>query len=443
MTKNNPPGYPLPDGDLGEDEIVCQLVYLPDRPEYWQALLAAVHYFSTWTAWERDDDKRGKDAAANWRDAFELTIGCWRMTCLEDLTQTVTDILELLQTRKDCCDDNITYLPVDEIETDIIPFEGDPPEVYGETEIVDWDDWAEHVCYNAHLYVDYLAHAGDSLWDATKNSSIIIGLVAAILALLAFSGIGLPIAYGLAAGIVSGIVLGGQIATFAGTFEAIEEARDDIVCAIINGTGLAEAVEDALSSGLDWDLFYQVIPYESALAIIYEGGHEEEYLPAETRDDCDCAPPEEHIAIFTMTGELEDAWLGGDPTAPWDSLGGGSIIINPAQATNEMTVESIRAHMSLGTEAGDKIFISKIELTWRCSIDTGLARITVWGDDSYTQNIDFGPDTAHIWHDGLETWLEEPFECSHPLTVFRVSRLASFNAVWFDNIKIYFTTEVV
>ncbi|GAH78283.1 unnamed protein product, partial [marine sediment metagenome] len=166
MTQTNPPGYPLPDGELGDDDLVCQLVYLPNRPEYWQALLAAVHYFSTWKAWERDDDKRGKDAAANWRDAFELTIGCWRMTCLEELTETVTDILELLQTKKDCCDDNVTYDIVEDIETDIVPFEGDAPEVYGETEIEDWDEWAEHVCYNAHLYVDYLAHAGDTIWEA-------------------------------------------------------------------------------------------------------------------------------------------------------------------------------------------------------------------------------------------------------------------------------------
>lgn len=288
MAQKNNPGYPLPSGELGEDEIVCQLVYLPDRPEYWQALLAAIHYMSTWRAWARDDDKRGKDAAANWRAAFELTIGCWRMTCLEELTQTVTDILELLQTRKDCCDDNITYLPTEGIETDIIPNVGDPPDLYGETGIEDWDEWASHVCYNAHQYVDYLKHAGDTLWDAAKSSSIIIGLVAALLTLLAFSDIGLPIAFGAAATIVTGIVLGGTIATFAGSEDALESARQDIVCAILEGTGLSDAVETALGSGLDWDLFYQFVDYESAISIIYEGGAFGEYLPVETREDCGC-----------------------------------------------------------------------------------------------------------------------------------------------------------
>lgn len=300
MTQKNIPGYPLPSGELGEDEIVCQLIYLPNRPEYWQALLASVHYLSTWRAWDRDADKRGKDAASNWRAAFELTIGCWRMTCLEELTATVTDILELLQTRKDCCDDNITYLPVDPITTDIVPDEGDPPDFYGETAVSDWPDWEEHVCYNAHKYVDYLAHAGDQLYIAVENNSIFLGLIAALLTLLSFSGIGLPIAFGLAAAVVAGLALGGTIVTFEETEASIEASRDLIVCAILRNSGLGEAVETALSSGLDWDLFYQFIPYESALATIYEGGIGTEYLPTETRDDCFC---EEELLVYGVGGD--------------------------------------------------------------------------------------------------------------------------------------------
>ena len=311
VKQKNPPGYPLPTGALGEDDIVCQLVYLPDRPEYWQALGAALHYFSTWKAWERDDDKRGKDAASNWRAAFELTIGCWRMTCLQELTETVQHILELLASRKDCCDDNVTYLPTEPITTDIEPEVGDPPDYYGETAVSDWDDWYEHVCYNAHKYVDYLAHAGNQLADASLSSSIFIGLIAALLSLLAFSGIGLPIAFGVAAGIVSGIVLTGTAVTFDDTEDSIEASRDLIVCAIIQNTGLADAIEDALESGLDWDLFYQFIDYESALAVIYEGGIGTEYLPSEVDDSCFCSDllvygvggSGQTCATYTKTGD--------------------------------------------------------------------------------------------------------------------------------------------
>ena len=288
MTQKNVPGYPLPDGELGDDEIVCQLVYLPNRDEYWQALLAAVHYLSTWRAWKRDTDKRGQAAAANWREAFELTIGCWRMACLDELTQDVNDILELLQAKKDCCDDNITYLPTPEITTDIEPNVGDPPEEYGETEVEDWDEWLEHVCYNANLYVDYLAHAGDTMFVAFAESGIVIGLIAALLALLAASGIGLPISFALSLAVTSGIIGGGTLATFAGSEDAIEDARNAIVCAILQGRSLSAAVETALESGLDWDLFYQFIDYDSALSIIYEGGYAGDFLPSETSDSCVC-----------------------------------------------------------------------------------------------------------------------------------------------------------
>lgn len=306
MTQKNPPGYPLPDGELGEDEIVCQLVFLPDRPEYWQALLGAIHYMSTWLAWERDSGKRGKDAAANWREAFELTMGCWRMTCLEDLTTTVTDILELLQNKKDCCDDNITYLPVDPIDTDIIPGDGDPPATYGETAVSDWLEWMEYLCFSAHKYVDYLAHAGNSMMEATRNSAIAIGVIAAILGLLAFSGIGLPIAFGLAAAVVSGLILGGTIAMFDDTEADIEAARDDIVCAILMGGSLADAVEDALGSNAAWDLFFQFIQYDDAIAVMYEGGYEDEFLEATTRDDCFCVEDFEMFSPPGQDGTVDD-----------------------------------------------------------------------------------------------------------------------------------------
>lgn len=287
MTQKNPPGYPLPAGELGEDELVCQLIYLPDRPEYWQALYFALHYFTTWRAWERGLDKRGKDAAANWRVAFELTSECWRMTCLEDLTTTVEDILELLQTKKDCCDDNVHYLPTEEVGTEIDPGVGDPPENYGETPVEDWDEWNQYLCYSAHKYVDYLAHTGSEMFFLMEVGTIGLGVVAAFLALLAASGVGLPIAFGTAVAIVGGIALLGTITTFLNSAEAIESARDNIVCAIMLNGDLAGAVETALSSGIDWDLWYSWVPYDTAKAIMYEGGHDGEYLPAELRDDCD------------------------------------------------------------------------------------------------------------------------------------------------------------
>ena len=285
MTQNMP-GYPLPSGELGEDEIVCQLVYLPDRDEYWQALFAAIHFMSTWTAWERDDSKRGKDAAANWREAFEMTVECWRMACLDDITDRMDIIIDMIGLKKDCCDDNLTYSPQTEVVTEIEPEEGDAPDYYGETAVTDWDDWLEHVCYNAHVYVDTLIHQAEQMDAATVTVSWTIGLIAAGLAALSFVGIGLAVVYGLAALTAGGLISAVTEGVFSSTASDIETARDDIVCALLQGTSLSDAVEGALSSGLDWDLFFQFADYDSATAIIYDGGYGTEYLSAETKDDC-------------------------------------------------------------------------------------------------------------------------------------------------------------
>lgn len=307
--KKPEPGYPLPAGGLGEDEIVCQLVYLPDRPEYWQALFAAVHYFSTWRAWERDEGKRGKDAAANWREAFELTMGCWRMTCLEDLKADVAGILALLQGKKDCCDDNVTYGPQREVETEIDPGVGDPPELYGETEVEDWDEWMQHVCYNAHKYVDAMILQADTFSDAVGNSFLTLGLIAAALAILSFTGIGLPVAYALAAIALVGLLDAG-VGAFLTAGDDIEDARQEIVCVFLQGTSVRDAVEDALGdSSAEW-LLFQLVDYESATAIVYEGGYDGEYLPADKKEDClECGYDqvlEEDFTLHIPYGSLVD-----------------------------------------------------------------------------------------------------------------------------------------
>ena len=288
MTQKNPPGYPLPDGVLGNDEIVCQLVFLPNRPEYWQAFLGAIGYMATWTAWERDASKRGKDAASNWREANELTMECWRMACLEELQDNVAAILALLGMKKDCCDDNIVYFDAPIPTTEIVPDEGTEPDYYGETAVTDWDDWKEHVCYNANIYVDNLKSISDEINSVVTSAIVNIGIVAAALVLAAFVGLVFPVAYAEAAALVAGLLAGATILTFADTADDIETARSSIVCALLEGRSLADAVEDALSSDTAWDVFFQFIDYDKATAVIYEGGYSGQYLSAETLATCDC-----------------------------------------------------------------------------------------------------------------------------------------------------------
>lgn len=289
MTQKNLPGYPLPSGELGSDEIVCQLVFLPDRDEYWQALLGAISYMSTWTAWERDSGKRGKDAAANWREAFELTIGCWRMSCLEQLQQDVSDILALMRNTDSCCGDIITYGDSTTYITIIIPGDGDPPEYYGETEVEDWDEWNQYLCHNSNLWIDELINAAETVAAALSTGGMSIGLLAAILAAIAFFVVGGVLALPILMLILFGLGTGTSAVIFSDAATDIEDARDDINCAIITGRSVSAAVEEALSSGTAWDLLFKFIDYDSAVAILYEGGDgDETYLEAELDDSCDC-----------------------------------------------------------------------------------------------------------------------------------------------------------
>ncbi len=287
MTKNQP-GYPLPAGELGEDEIVCQLVYLPDRAEYWQALLAAIHYMSTWRAWERDSNKRGKDAASNWREAFELTMGCWRMTCLEQLQSDVANILAYLRNTDPCCDTNITYYDSSTHITVIVPGVGDPPETYGETAVEDWDEWSEYLCHNANLWVDELIRAANTMDSALSTGGLTIGLLAAILTAIAFFVVGGVLALPILMTILFGLTVGVSATVFADAADDLETNRDFIVCALVQGQSVSTAVMAALNSGTAWDTLYQFIDYDSATAILYNGGDGETYLEAETDDTCAC-----------------------------------------------------------------------------------------------------------------------------------------------------------
>jgi hypothetical protein len=285
--KSNP-DYPLPTGELGEDEIVCQLVYLPNRPEYWQALLTELHFLTTWQAWERDEDKRGKDAASNFRDAFELTMGCWRMTCLEDLQANVAAILALMQTGVCCDGENITYGDSTVYITTINPGVGDDPTYYGETAVADWEEWLEYLCYSANAWVDNLVAQANQAETALGVGGMTVALLAYMIASIAYYIVGGTFNASVTMLGVINMVAGYTTDLFGDAADNIEAARDEIVCAVMLGGDVSVAVEDALSSGTAWDLFYSLIDYESAVAILYEGGDGETYLEAEKLDTCNC-----------------------------------------------------------------------------------------------------------------------------------------------------------
>jgi hypothetical protein len=282
-------GYLLPAGDAYTDDIACTLVFYPNKDEYRRALLGSLHYLATWLAWERDTAKRGKDAARAWKDANELTMECWQMACLEQLQADVAAIRQMMSLLGYCCDGSITYGPPTVVDPPFIPGVGDPPATYGETTIADWDDWTEYACYNADAYVDFLIQQAESFAAVAQNSAWTIGLVAAGLALLSFTGIGLPIAYALASTVLFGLLQAGS-GIFDDVAEDIEANRTEIRCAILQGDSLQAAVGDAIgTSSPAWLALFQFVDYGSAASIIQSGGYGTEYLPAEASTVCgDC-----------------------------------------------------------------------------------------------------------------------------------------------------------
>lgn len=286
-------GYPLPDGDAFTEEMECAIVYYPAKAEYRQALLGSISFLATWRAWQRDTGKRGKDAALAWSNALELTMGCWNMACIETLIENQEFMMEWMATHSlDCCE-GTTYGDTTIITTIIIPYVGDPPAFYGETAISDWDDWSQHVCFNAHAWVDLLIENALVLEEGLLAGGIGMGMLAYVLAGVAFIATGgllaIPV---IMLGAASLLTLEGS-GIFSAAADDLETARDDIVCALISGLDVGEAIEDAIGSGLAWTTVFSLLDYSTPTAILYEGEGLDSYLPSDTSEACDCEQPPE------------------------------------------------------------------------------------------------------------------------------------------------------
>ena len=195
----------------------------------------------------------------------------------------------MLRNQDACCGDIITYYDNSTYITIIVPGDGDPPDYYGETAVADWDEWSEYLCHNANLWVDELVRAGETIATALSTGGITIGLLAAVIAAITFFVVGGVLALPLLMVVVFGLSVEVSSTVFDTAAEDIEDARDEIICAILTGRSVSDAVENALSSSVPWDLLYNYIDYDSATAILYEGGDgDTQFLEAEKDDTCSC-----------------------------------------------------------------------------------------------------------------------------------------------------------
>jgi hypothetical protein len=261
-------GYPLPDGDCYTEELCPVLICVPNKLEYFRALRGSLDYLGTWVAWQRDAEKRGRDAAAAWKYANEMSGLGEEMGCLDELIEKLDEIIGLIAFKKDCCDDNLVYGGQESFETDIVPGVGDYPEEWGGEELESWDDWYGYVCYAANTWVDALVSSAGSIDSLLSISGLSLGAVAAILSAVVFFTF-LPVSLPVAAGILSAL-LGLSTLAFSGVAESIESARQDIVCAVILNLDVQSVVESAVGS-VAWAAFFQFIDYDTVIANLYTG----------------------------------------------------------------------------------------------------------------------------------------------------------------------------
>lgn len=285
-------GYLLPNGECFTDEYECCLVAIPAKDEYRRAFFGALDYFGTWRAWERDTEKRGKDAALAWVNATEITRECWEMGFCDDMLTTLQNI-ELLLSNKECCGGSTTVGDTIVTTTVIVPGVGGDPTEWGETPVADWDEWSEYVCYYANKFVDDLIASAETLDTVAEIGAWTVEFFANILRVMQFLTLVYPVSYAAALSLRDSFTSAGDLSdSFDSVAAAFEAGRNDIVCAFMTGSSVSDAVESVLDDATLWTLLYQFNNYDATQALVYEGSVDGEvYLPPIKRDDCECLVP--------------------------------------------------------------------------------------------------------------------------------------------------------
>jgi len=192
-------------------------------------------------------------------------------------------------------------------------------------------------------------------------------------------------------------------------------------------------------------LFYQFVDYDSAIAIIYEGGYGTEYLPSETRDDCLCAA-DVHF-LFTWPTDA-DGWVHGQLVWIWDVR---QFITGTPDATGQWKYQVVWNWDQLSARFGFDlpVVFDQVRFKFYNNPDVGepirhLIQISVYGvsPTGYTSETYDTDDFAHSeWHQII--WnLPEPLTSGHlegaiKVTMYRYSPVNDFQRIWFDDFGFY------
>jgi hypothetical protein len=408
-------GYLLPDGDAFTDDMLCCMVYVPNKVEYRRAFFGALDYFGTWIAWERDEGKRGKDAARAWMIANALTRECWEMGC-DDMLSTLQDIRNILLQQK-CCggDTYVTYNQNTVVTTTISPDVGDYPTTWGEdTEIESWDEWKQYVCYHAQAFVDTLIEIAGNFNAVTSVAGWYIEFIGwAFTKLTYLWPVFVPVQWNVQylQSIVDGIIFVWPDIDFEDLADRFEAAREDIVCAIMLDGDIESEVQAAVDSTVLWNLIFQWVDYQSMKSAIYSGEVEGiGYLPPGTSEACECVEESEYTALFPFLTTIE-GWVNQyssqwnwNPSAGYSGGTGGGVRVNYS-VSDYFGLGSywlgVKAGVSPSIVADDSVFVKKFSLWYRSTAaspnGTSLKVQVLQGNGSAVQFEVTLPRTYNVW----------------------------------------------
>ena len=324
---------------------------------------------------------------------------------LSDLIQYIDDIETLLRELKavSCCPgDTVTYLPIVPPDDPGYDWDGtEYPTTYGEEETVDdFDDYRELLCGFAHAYIDELKRKGDELVALVGGGVLVVGAIAALLALLATGGILIPVAYTLAAAITTAIVTGGTTAIFGDVSDDIETDRDNLVCAFLtfDPETFKTELEDAIGEA-PYDLFFKWLDFTTIMRVAQTGEYEGDYAGIVRSTDCGTCglqldydiQPDFTSDLDSLTGQL----------VVWDATGGGSARIEGSGATNFIQIREQDVISKTDVINGDVVTSLVLSGEYMITATTACElRVVIYSDASYIWTTIRWDDAAtSAWHE--------------------------------------------
>lgn len=339
----NGKGYLIPENIIPEG-MRCFCVFIPDDDMYQYAFFGAYEFFGKWIAWERDAAKRGKDAAAAWQAAIEMTresMGCEPIdytNVFQNLVDAIGNISINQTVSVDsggCCGTTIpddSTLPV-ETDTTVIDPEGDPPDGFST-----WEEYQTAKCRDTDWLISQVIDASRAMNGGylALVSSLTFGLASALFVAAFPPAVVAVLPALVVTAVVTAIlsaVASGQYNKFDEIADQLETDRQDRFCDLIawdSPTSLRNLLLVSIqTAGLDaGNLPQDIEDLMDIYRLIYDGDYLNHFVsnignnaPVEYVQVADCSCVEPPPAIFTFDTTAQGWYTEYESTPPPASMG--------------------------------------------------------------------------------------------------------------------------